>query len=300
MFIVGINNTIFHLPSNWNELTKNQLIRLAQLSFEQLSPSDFKTKLVIYILDFEIVKFREQVVDGETCFYFRDKKHKAIYLFSATDIAFIANKLDFLFKVKTEKTPTGEKELWLLDTKLTKNIISNIRVKLNTLYGPADGLSNILFQEWIHTETYYIDFCKTNDFTLLDKLIAVLYRPEVGNFDNDDVQYTGDRRDSFNDFLIDKRAAIISQLPQSIKYSLFLFYTGCRNHIHQMFKEVFSGSVSGEEQNTFKNMMIIVNSLANNDVTKNEKIRKTYLYEVMFALQQICINNKKLEELYKK
>ena len=38
-----------------------------------------------------------------------------------------------------------------------------------------------------------------------------------------------------------------------------------------------------------------VNSLSENDVTRLDKVRQSYLYEVMFTLQAIIVENNKLK-----
>ena len=42
--------------------------------------------------------------------------------------------------------------------------------------------------------------------------------------------------------------------------------------------------------------MKMVTSLANNDVTRTEKVRQSYLYDIMFTLQALAVENKRLNE----
>jgi hypothetical protein len=42
--------------------------------------------------------------------------------------------------------------------------------------------------------------------------------------------------------------------------------------------------------------MRMVTSLAGNDVTRTETVRQSYLYDIMFTLQALAIENKRLKE----
>ena len=302
MFTVKINNDTFQCPSIWNELSAVQLLRIAELSRLHLNHFEFKTLMLPYLLGLQAMTIEERILEGETCFFFKEGK-KNIYILAAVDISYIIQKFDFLFKISKEKstdTAVSEPlEVYALHSRLTKSIIPYITVAGTKFYGPADGLSNILFQEYIHTETFMSKYSDTGDITFLDKIIAVLYRPQVDNYDPENIFYQGDRRELFNDFIINKRAALISKVDINLKYAIYLFYTGCINHIQKLFKEVFTATSNQEpatRNNTFLSMMKLVTALTQNDVTKNEQVRKTYLYEVMITLQEMMIQRSKMKE----
>lgn len=294
MFPLKINNDTYQCPSSWNELAGDQLLRIAELSPLHLPPAEFKISLLRSLFGLETMKVKEKVIKGEICFLFKHGR-KNIYIISALDISFIIQKFDFLFQIKKD---TGGNNTYTLRSRLTKNLIPEIKIGSEKFYGPSDGLTNLIFQEYIHTETLISKFNSTGDIAFLDKLIAVLYRPQSKDYNPDDANFSGDRREPFNDFIIDARASAVSKIDNTLKHAILMFYMGCTNHIQFLFKEVFTGNhgSADESKNTFKNMMKLVTALTNNDVTKNEQVRKTYLYEVMIALQEMKIQSDKVKE----
>ncbi len=294
MFPLSINNDTYQCPSSWNELTSDQLLRIAELSPLKLSPTEFKISLLRSLLGLEAMKVKEKIIRGETCFLFRHGR-KNIYIISAVDISFIIKKFDFLFQIRKDK---DQKEICILRSRLTNNLIREIKVGSEKFYGPSDGLTNIIFQEYIHTETFISKFNSTGDIAFLDKFIAVLYRPQSKDYNPVYANFNGDRREPFNDFIIDTRAATVGKIDIALRHAILLFYMGCINHIQFLFKEVFTGNYGSadESKNTFKNMLKLVTALTNNDVTKNEQVRKTYLYEVMISLQEMKIQSDKVKE----
>jgi hypothetical protein len=254
------------------------------------------------------MQVEEKIIDNETCFLFSNGK-KQQYLISTIDISFLINKFDFLFKITKN---TEGNQMYSLCSKLSKQLIPEVKAGGKTFYGPADGLSNILFHEYIHTETFYANYVKKQNvsssseaYRELDKLIAVLYREQVKNYDPHALDYNGDRREPFNDWLIDSRSLLISKLSLTTKNAILLYYTGCVNLIQLRFPEVFTPdskppAPDSKLNNTFINMMKLVTALTDNDVTKNEEVRKTNLYEIMISLQQMRIQSDMVKEQIKK
>ena len=312
MFYVTINNNKFQCPSSWNELNRNQLLRIAGLSRLHLTPIEFKTVLLPSLLGLETIKVEEKIIAGETCFVFKHNK-KTVYIISAIDIAFIIKKLDWLFVIKKD---SDGNEQYILNSKLSKQIIPEIsftlpasfdklrmtvQEKIVKLYGPESGLSNIILQEYIHTETFFNKYQQTGDIAYIDKLIAVLYRKQSKDYNPEN--NAGDRREEFNDYLIEKHSKLIKHVDADIKYAIILFYIGCNYHIQHLFPEVFKASAkteSSKSNNTFMNMMKLVTALTGNDVTKNEQVRKTSLYEIFISLQEMRIQNDAINEQIEK
>ncbi|HNW55247.1 MAG TPA: hypothetical protein PKN21_13305, partial [Bacteroidales bacterium] len=60
--------------------------------------------------------------------------------------------------------------------------------------------------------------------------------------------------------------------------------------------EVYEGEQSSEKVDAFTGFMRLVSSLADNDVTKAEAVRETYLYDTLFTLQGMAKQYKKMKE----
>ncbi len=282
MHTLKLNKDTYYLPSMWNELSKAQLLKIAEMSLQPIPLAEFLTKAFFAFLEFKVIKTRSVVIDSMEHFYIKHGK-KNVYLVSALDISSISKTLEFLFKkIVHKKTAT-----FIIDSRLTNNLIPEIKVSGKTFLGSSDGLTNLTFNEYIHSETSFYKFCKTKEEKHLNKLIAILYRPKNKKATPDNIDYKGDLRVSFNDFLTDRYARILNNLNPVTKNAIFLFYQGCRNFLLEKFPNVFSGgSSSGED--VFYGFMNLVNALANSDVTKKEEVRKAYLMDVMVTLEQLA------------
>jgi len=281
-----INTDVFHLPSAWNELSAKQLLKITEFAGEEVPLYQFFIKIILVITGLVPLKVPEVEGTGTQCFWF--KRGDNVYLISSDDIAFICSRMKFFFSVKQE----NGRDIYYIESSLTKNLIPIVQVNGKTFYGPADALTNITFEEYIHAETNLDHFRQTHSTKYINRLIATLYRPSNG-IDKSSFEYKGDPREPFNDFLIDTRAQVIKDLPDAEKEAIMLFYNGCRKFIAGKFPNVFSGSGKSAED-VFMEYMKLVNSLADSDITKKEQIRKAYLYDVFITLEDLIIEQKKL------
>ena len=67
MNTVEIGNITRHLPSEWNELTREQLIRLAPVFQQGVTVVDFKVKILFAFLRMSFRKFRK--ISEENAYY---------------------------------------------------------------------------------------------------------------------------------------------------------------------------------------------------------------------------------------
>lgn len=288
MQTLRIDNELFYMPSSWNELTGQQLLKIAELSSSGSTLQYFFTHLLLTITDLIPERQNEVEKSGEMLFWFKNGSKR--YLISASDFVFISQKLQFLFTKKTEEGI----DKYYLDSSLTKQLIPSIKIGNKEYFGPADALTNLIFEEYIHTETFLARFRQTKKEEYLHKLIAVLYRPGSG-IQRNSPNYKGDLREPFNDYLTDHYSRNMTRLPDAMKEAILIFYSGCKEFIVKKFKEAFYGKASSED--IFENFMGMVNNLADSDVTKNDQIRKAWLYDVMKTLQELSIQAEKLKKL---
>lgn len=301
MRTLTIDGDKFPIPENWNELTRQQLVTLGQLNRFSLPVGEFQFKMLLAFTG--LVPERKPEVQkinykGERRIFHHMANGRRKYLIEQAELAWISEQLNFFFK----KTKNDEKEeQFYVHSTLTKNLLPDIDVKGKTWYGPSDSLTNLLFAEFIHTETFLDYYGHTKKPEYLDKLIATIYRPQDPEYNPKSVNFHGDRREKFNDHLIDMRAVKLAEVHPAVKQAIYLFYLGCRNFIVKKFPKVFPPSSGNEKKkDAFMQFMKLVDALANNDVTKNEQIRQTYLYEVMVSLQAAAEQKERIEEMYKK
>ena len=291
-----INNTVIHYPSEWDELTRVHLGAIAGLSLMNLPEAQLKTHLLFHLSDLQVDKsdsLPNPENYSEELFKVKMKNAPPAYL-SALQIADLVNGFDFLFK----KIESKEGISLVLDSHLTKNLIPAFKVGGTTYYGPSDKLFNISFSEFIHAETNLSRFVRSKEAVHLNKLIAILYRPEDSKCNPGSPDYKGDRRLPFNDHHINDLAEQISKLNHTVKMCIYLFYSGCQWWIQNQFPHVFRQKSKGKDDGL--GFLGLVDALTGGDVTKTEEIRNSYLMDVLVHLERSAIEYEKMEEKLKK
>jgi hypothetical protein len=283
-----INADIYHLPGTWNQLTQAQLFRVCSLSLRNYGHSDFTLKLLLSITGLKVVTKEEKTGDDETLFYLQKDK-KTICLLSSDDLAEICAKLDFLF----EEEEQGDKTRWILSSRLTKNIIGPVETKSGLWHGPSHGITNLKTDEYIRAETSMFQYHKTQDEVYLNKLIATLWRPSALSPSSDDI------RIPFDDGKVEAYAAIAALLPGYIKQAIYLFYSGSRRFLASRFPNSSQGT-TGTDKDIFLLFLKMVNGLANNDVTKHEAVRTSYLVDTMICIDEFARQHVEMEKITKR
>jgi hypothetical protein len=200
-----------------------------------------------------------------------------------------------------KKTEDKDEDVYQLQYKEIRNLVPELKTCLGKLYGPADALSNLTTAEYIDAETARHNFLKTGKYHFAVRLFAILYRPEAKGIDITSPEYTGDRRETYNNYLLPDRTAALMNTKKGNVSIVCMWYEACRDFFEVKWPEVFDGgSTSTEKTDPFTGFMKLVNSLADNDVTKSEKVRQAYIYDTMFALQALMIQDRKLKEAAKK
>jgi len=108
------------------------------------------------------------------------------------------------------------------------------------LYGPTAGLDNLTFLEFVFADSYFVAHCRAPEAGWLDKLLAVLYRPERRRYRPTAPDYGGDRRQDFNENLLELNEKRVASLPEATKLAVLTFYRGCRHALEQAYPLVFA------------------------------------------------------------
>lgn len=293
MHILKINTTTIPYASSWDELSKKNLIAISALSELALNETQFKIHALCALTGIEIVK--DPVPDrnpedrSERLYKIKLPDKSKAYL-SALQLIDLADSMDFL--LKKNEDAKGNTSVHL-DSHLTMNLIPSFKIDGINYFGPSVKLFNLTFSEFIHAETSLKRFTQKKDKESLDKLIAILYRKERSDYDPNSVDYRGDRREVFNDFLIDANAKKIRKLNMNVKMSIYLFYTGCQWWIMQQFPHVFKSNT--KKQDNARGLNSLVATLTAGDVTKTNQVRESYLMDVMETLESAAIDYEKMK-----
>lgn len=246
---IHINNTTFHLPQTWNDLSLNQQIA-CYLIIMRDTPSLFdlhesmhwkRLRLVQYFFRLD-EKFMHKWL--QDCVETHGKEEGQLVFHSELDE--VMKCTDFLFEqVEQEDGITG----YAIRLGLTKCPWPSLEKQTGrTLYGPADGLENISFYELCTAFTIFEDYIRDNDLALVDRLIATLYRPPKPQTEHNLASgYEGDIRLPLlkHESTIPDRISDVRTLPPSVKQLLLFWFASCRAKIISDYGALFSQSGQG-------------------------------------------------------
>src|SRR5690606_28703508 len=138
MKVIQLGKEYINVPTEWNELTAEQLIEVMETVYlRQYEPLVMLMKLMKIIFSLSYRKFFKMKVEDQE---------------------------EYLYLVQ-----------FLLDDPvlLTKQIIPEYK----NLYGPSDEIGNMTMAEFTFSEHYYMEWQENRkDEALLNNLVAVLYR----------------------------------------------------------------------------------------------------------------------------
>jgi hypothetical protein len=180
---------------------------------------------------------------------------------------------------------------WKKNT-LSRQLIPFVRSSpFNRLYGPADALQNTSAAEWAFADTYLNSFLKTKNEKDLNMLIACLYRP-AGNKDK-----LNDAREDFDLAKIEKNMLFTSKFNLEVKLAIAVFFIGCRNHIIEKFKPVFSGSNTKKVDKS--GWLGFFYDLAGPKTGTYHQVSTHNIYELMGILQKLILDDEAQKRKHK-
>lgn len=158
------------------------------------------------------------------------RRNQAFYSMEVDEVADVLQTINFIFKRIELKQPFGSFRFWGY-----------------SYYGPQEKLANLTGAEFHFAEMAFTKAIQ-GDKHAVAELCAILYRPKgKGNKHNPNhFLYTGDVREPFNRFSLDKRAKHFLGLGDKVLYPALLWFAGCRAAIIENYPEIFSkGSAEG-------------------------------------------------------
>lgn len=305
MNTLTLDNDIYKTPSKWNEISGKQLLKVAEMTRDVTNLNEFLIKLWLEILEFKVLVAPEEIIEDQACFYiwsktkelksfnigpeiashyYRTIKDKT-YLISAQDLQFAASHLKFMFTEKYDGQDLVE-NTFVLNSLLTKNKIKEFTFAKINYCGPDNELTNLLFGEYILSETYFNRHQETKNPEWLDKFFAVLYRPVKKRKELNSKDYDGDRRIKFNAATVIRNCKGLEYLPDNYKHACLLFYDGCRNYLAHKFPLTFKPG-GGEKVDTFVAMEDLTVTLMNETGHHVDVIREMLLFDVLSILERM-------------
>lgn len=258
MKIIAIEDTIYEIPSTWNEISKIQLIELIRLSDRKMSYVELQLKFFLYCI-------RGSVRESITPSMFRIKTPMGRHSLFADELISILHVFDFLF----EEDETGQHTIY---PRLLINHFKKIRIGYVTLYGPNDMLDNITYNQFVWLQTWQSQL--NDNPKAIDEFLNVIYMGHTGK----------------------QNMVAIRHMSKTVKIGILWLYLGTLRFLEEKFPHVFNGSSSNENINVFDNQQRVIDSLADGDVTKKNQVRESLLYDALFSMEMAAIRMKEIKK----
>lgn len=180
---------------------------------------------------------------------------------------------------------------------LTNNLIPKLRKRFTTYYGPESEFNDLTCGEFEDCEFFWHLFNDEPGHLPLAKLAAVLYRPKQSG---KRIPYlTIDKQTGkLIPYDIEQHLNFFINQPPWILYSIFTWYTGCRNLLPKIFPTCFEGdgSESGEpDPATFTKC---IHSAAGPKNGTRDQVRLMNIKELFFEMEQETIKANELKQQY--
>jgi len=220
MHQVHLPHKSYQLPSRWNELNSDQVIKAAYLSSQNLDPIQL-AKLLFLVITRSLP-------------WWQRYRLQFFYLFQANTSE--RGDLIFLTRSFSEFTDFTAQKLKKIRGKYVPNI---------TWYGPNSSLANCTLWEYIKSEQYFMKYIQTKDEKWLNLLIAVIYRPSRPDYD---AEMHEDIRVPLLDSTVQARAVLVAKLPLPQRIAILMWFDGCRSFIIKSFPPIFKKEESSSKQ----------------------------------------------------
>jgi hypothetical protein len=220
MHEVFINGRLRKVEAGWNDLTRDRLLRLVPLLYE---PNPNRVALQLKLLRFLLGLTPAFFAHYVTPVQMTQLLWMADFLLGET-CGLTAQVLPWLRRSRTWRRPFPR-----------------------TWWGPRESLRNLTFAEFIFADAYFVAFATRREAGALDKLVAVLYRPQRRRYRPKAATYRGDRREDFNEHLVAGRAEQVARLTDAEKLAVLTWYRGCRDELVLHFPLVFTPDEDDEE-----------------------------------------------------
>lgn len=126
--------------------------------------------------------------------------------------------LDYFFVLKEDKLA--------FNANFTKNFVPELKLGFgHKLYGPAEALIDITWQEYKDSYTHYRNYLENKDEADLNMMIAILYRPHYLPFG------IWKKKRKYNPEKAEKRARKIAKQPMEKRFAVHLFYMACMEYL---------------------------------------------------------------------
>lgn len=269
MTIIELNKRYHTIPTEWNELSQQQLLQVMECFFmRQYTGEQALLKLLKILCNMNFWQFFNTPVTS--C------KKRTGLLRSKQEVTGMEEYLyltSFLFNERTG---------------LTKQLLP----VYDNLYGPESNFDNLQMKELVLCDALFMQWSEDKEnISLLDDFVSLLYRPlrkSASYFKIYDIEKNpeGDVREPFNQNLSAWRAKnIISHWPINVKLAIVYWYDACRWELVDQNEEVF-GSDSGGDVSKYGLAAVMLSVAEGNALGDLTSVENHYVKTVLMQIDE--------------
>ncbi|NQU52254.1 MAG: hypothetical protein HQ522_06910, partial [Bacteroidetes bacterium] len=147
-------DVIVHTPSEWNELTLEQLLYIAPRVMLVNISLRLRSEILFHLIGLKVKDYKEM---------------------NLSQLKGLFPAVDWLFK----------------SPELTKNLIPELEIEGHNFIGPEDEIKNFSVSQFAFADKFLGQFLKTKDEQYLNLLIGTLYTIEGKPFRKEDIEAIG-------------------------------------------------------------------------------------------------------------
>lgn len=264
MNIINIDGLIRKVASEWNELSKSDLMWLMNRMEHLLKPSyEFRLRMMLRLLNVQ---------------WWRIFTQKKLMNIPVEEASYLSNIVDWAFPAEK--------------VSLTKNHFRTKWVLFRKMIGPADGLKNLTLAEFSFADFHFRQYMSTQDENELNKLCAVLWRVKGNKLDVNDVGFRNDKRSIFNSYAINENSKRYKWTSKKYKYFVLMFFWGCRNHFVKTYPSVFSSGNASKSTGLDLGWVNVMFELSGSKFGTLDETSKQDLTTILLFLENSLLNQK--------
>lgn len=276
----GLLDTAVPFPSEWDELTQAELLCYS----EHLLSGKYTTKAALRSAVFlDILRLRASIVPKPL------PSDWTNYLNSETVVETAEQAVAFLFE----------------DNFLTTQLFPELQLPgflSKTFIGPSGNFDSITCGEFEVTEVEFTKFISEPDHLCLANIAAVLWRPKDIPF----MRYVA-KSNSYTTYNWRKKSKAFAELSAEMLYSIFTWYSGCRQMLALLFPLVYASGLedtkSTPAENPDRDLLAFTKCIHSGAGVKNgsrSDIRTTLIKEFFFDMQHEAEKALEMERELKK
>ncbi|MGL4956801.1 MAG: hypothetical protein ACRC9X_06450 [Bacteroidales bacterium] len=259
-----IDNTIYQIPSTWNEVDTWGVFTVATLMRSSKSVAELKVKLLLHIIEGHVTMRR----NGDD---YTVKTSLASHKLTSETLAVLSSKA-FKFMVK-EVSHEGEVHEHIY-SKLTRNPYPVLPCSCKErLHGVDDGFANLTWGQFCLMQVYSSKMRDDRE-RYLDLLIATMYTKKGKSFSAESIE---------------PNAALVRKASPTHKEAILLFYYGCLDFLAQKYPQTFSGGTEAVVRDVHAQNMKVLYGLSHGDVTKYEEVDRSNVHHVLSNIENAIV-----------